>query len=185
MPNPIRGDGCLLEVLRATDVTPAYVAWMNDPEVIRFLTPPARPYSRESLIAYVAARLDSGTDLLCAIRTADGRRHIGNIKLGGIDPHLSRGDIGIVLGDRAFWGRGYATRAIAAMTRHAHCVLGLDWVIAGCHHANAGSWRAFEKAGFSDRSRQLAAAPGSLPWMTGVSFDEKVMVHGRGREPTP
>lgn len=185
MPNPIRSDGCLLEVLRAADVTPAYVAWMNDPEVTRFLTPQAHSYGRDSLIAYVAARLDSGTDLFCAIRTAEGHRHIGNIKLGGIDRVLSRGDIGIVLGDRAFWGRGYATRAIAAMTRHAHSVLGLDWVIAGCHHANPGSWRAFEKAGFSDRSQQLAAAPGSLPWMAGVNFGEKVMVHGPGREQAP
>jgi len=137
-----------LRPLRAADVSDSYVGWLNDPLVNRFLESRFQPQTTETVKAFVErAEADAATHLY-AIVLSEGR-HIGNIKLGPIDAPHERGDIGIMIGDRTCWGMGYATEAIAMLTEWAFADLRLHKVTAGAYASNAGSIKAFERAGYA------------------------------------
>lgn len=134
--------------LEPDDVTDEYVAWLNDPAVNRYLESRFVRHTLQTTRQFVQAVADSRDSTLFGIRYAPGRQHVGNIKLGPVDWHHRRAEIGLLIGDRAVWGRGIAARAIELVTRHAFDGLGLFKVTAGCYASNVGSRRAFEKAGF-------------------------------------
>lgn len=134
--------------LDADAVTDEYVAWLNDPTVNRYLESRFVHHTLESTRQFVQAIVDGDDSILFGIRYAPDGRHVGNIKLGPVERHHRRAEIGLLVGERTVWGRGIATNAIELATRYAFDALGLRKVTAGCYAGNVGSRRAFEKAGF-------------------------------------
>jgi ribosomal-protein-alanine N-acetyltransferase len=137
-----------LFVLTPEHVTDSYVSWLNAPEINRYLESRFVTHTVESTRAFVASVLASPNSLFLGIKSHQLGRHVGNIKLGPIDPHHETGDIGILIGDKAAWGKGIATSAIEAISEIARNRLMLRKLTAGCYASNAGSRRAFEKSGF-------------------------------------
>jgi ribosomal-protein-alanine N-acetyltransferase len=129
-------------------VTQAYVDWLNDPEINRFLESRFAVQDIAGVRGFVATQLADPKTLFLGIRSAALGRHVGNIKLGPIDPHHGLGEIGIMIGDRGAWGQGIGTDAIRVVAGIAQYELGLRKLTAGCYGSNAGSARAFLKAGF-------------------------------------
>lgn len=142
-----------LRPFQAEDVDDRYVQWLNDPHINQFLESRFAEHTLESVRAYVASLWDDPTSRLYAIE-AEGR-HIGNIKLGAINLHHQHANIGLFIGDRQSWGKGYATEAIQALTEHA-VDMGLKKIIAGAYSVNPASVRAFERAGYLVEGRQVA-----------------------------
>lgn len=130
-------------------VTDAYVGWLNDAEVNQYLESRFRHEDPDSVRAFVSGVLESENDLFFGIRDLGLDRHVGNIKLGPIDRRHGLGEIGIMIGDKAAWGRGVGSRAIARIADIGRHELGLRKLTAGCYASNIGSKRAFEKAGFA------------------------------------
>jgi ribosomal-protein-alanine N-acetyltransferase len=145
----LAGERLYLREVRPSDAGETYYQWMNDPEVTRFLESRFFPQSVEGLRQYVNERLGDRNNVFLAIVLRDGHRHIGNIKLGPIDWIHRRGDIGLLIGEKDCWGRGYATEAIRLLTDYAFGTLNLRKLTAGAYAANEGSARAFEKVGFT------------------------------------
>lgn len=137
-----------LFLLRPEHVTDDYVSWLNDPEVNRFLESRYTTHTMASTRDFVAAMLASPDNLFLGIRSRALGRHVGNIKIGPINTRHATGEVGILVGDKAAWGRGIATAAIAMLSEIARDDLGLRKVTAGCYASNVGSRRAFEKAGY-------------------------------------
>lgn len=143
----IDGERLYLREVQLADAEGGYHRWMNDAEVTRYLESRFYPHSVESLKEFISG--NQGPDnLLLAIVEKNGHRHIGNIKLGPINWLHRRGDIGILIGEKDCWGKGYATEAVQLLTDYAFDSLNLHKVTAGCYDLNEGSARAFEKAGF-------------------------------------
>jgi ribosomal-protein-alanine N-acetyltransferase len=145
----------LLEQLTVVHATERYLEWMNDPQVTRFLesrfSPPA---DVDALKAFICDCDNSPTDLLLGIFLSGTGQHIGNIKLGPINPHHKTGEIGLLIGERSCWGKGYAVAAIAILADHAFETLGLVKLTAGCYAENVGSTRAFQRSGFQIEGRR-------------------------------
>jgi RimJ/RimL family protein N-acetyltransferase len=137
-----------LFLLTPERVSDAYVGWLNDPQVNQYLESRFGEQGKASVEAFVAAMLASENDLFLGIVDRGLQRHVGNIKLGPIDRCHERGEIGIMIGDRAAWGRGVGSNAIARIVAIARDELGLRKLTAGCYASNVGSKKAFEKAGF-------------------------------------
>lgn len=136
--------------------TDRYLSWMHDPEVTRYLESRfAPPSGLSDLVAFIDACSASPTDLLLGMFLSDTQEHIGNIKLGPINPHHRTAEIGLLIGERSCWGKGHAARAISLVTDHAFSALGLIKVTAGCYAANIGSTVAFQRAGFIIEGRRL------------------------------
>src|SRR5262249_39270580 len=93
-------------------------------------------------------KLGDRDNVFLAIILKEGDRHIGNIKLGPIQWIHRFADIGLLIGEKDCWGRGYATEAIRLVTDYAFCELNLHKLAAGCYDLNQGSIKAFQKVGF-------------------------------------
>lgn len=136
-----------LFVLEPDDVSEAYVAWLNDPAVNRYLESRFSAHSIDSTRQFVADCLASPSTVLFGIKWIGGA-HIGNIKIGPMDRHHGLGEIGILIGDKHAWGKGVASAAIQMLVNIARDELGLRKLTAGCYASNRGSQKAFLKAGF-------------------------------------
>lgn len=145
-----------LFVLTPDDVSDEYVAWLSDPAVARYLESRFVNHDLASTRTFVADMLVSDRNLFLGIRSLGLGRHVGNIKLGPIDRHHGTAEIGLMIGDRAAWGKGIATQAIDRVTAIAHEELGLRKVTAGCYAGNIGSERAFLRCGFAIEGRRPA-----------------------------
>lgn len=142
------GNDIYLETLTVSNMSDDYVRWLQDREIIRFLELRHEQQTSESVSDFVNNCFSSKNDLLMGIFLQDEKKHIGNIKLGPVVWRYLRADIGIVIGDKNYWGRGLATEAIRLLCDIAFYDLGLRRVQAGAYGENMGSVKAFEKAGF-------------------------------------
>jgi RimJ/RimL family protein N-acetyltransferase len=142
------GERLYLRAVQPSDATERYVGWLNDHAVMRFMETPAGGHTVDGLRSYISAMQAKPDTLFLAIVVREGDRHIGNIKLGPVDRRHGTADVALMLGDRACWGRGYATEAIGLVSDHAFGRLGVRKLTAGCYSGNVGSLRAFEKAGY-------------------------------------
>jgi ribosomal-protein-alanine N-acetyltransferase len=137
-----------LRCLREEEVTERYVAWLSDPVVNQYVESRFQSHHLESTREYVRAVNRSPDSLLLGMFVDAGQKHIGNIKLGPINAHHHRADIGLLIGDRDEWGRGYATEAIGLVTAYGFGSLKLQKLTAGCYCGNEGSLKAFQRAGY-------------------------------------
>ena len=150
---PIETPRLVLRTLAAADVGEAYMSWLRDPEVIRFLEVRfLPPQAIEQIRAFVESANKSGDNLLLGIFRKDDNVHIGNVKLGPIVREHARSPIGYMIGERSSWGKGYASEAINAVARHALETMGLEKISAGCYETNVGSSKALLKAGFKQEA---------------------------------
>ncbi len=134
--------------LQMADVTERYVAWLNDPEVNEFLESKYELQTLASVQAFVQHANEQEDTWLFGIFERERGQHIGNIKFEYINRRHCRGDLGIVIGEKEYWGKGVATEAIETVIRFLIHELGVERISAGCFEMNHGSVRAFEKAGF-------------------------------------
>lgn len=144
----ISGDRINLRKVKESDVKNNYHRWMNDSQVTRFLEHGVQTYTIESLHEYVKDKNKDNSNFFLAIIIKDGNQHIGNIKLGPINWVHRHGDIGIIIGEKEQWGKGYATEAISLVVKYAFDNLNLHKITAGCTELNLGSMKAFQKNGF-------------------------------------
>jgi len=141
-------ESLILRPVTPEDVTHTYVAWMNEPEVNKYMETRFREQTREAVESYVGTAIKNPDLHFFAILDPVSGKHIGNIKLA-VNPHHRRGEISLFIGEKDFWGRGLATEAIKMISDHGFNELRLRKITAGCYSNNKGSARAFEKAGFS------------------------------------
>lgn len=144
----IDGKRIRLREVRQGDVTDLYHSWMNDPQVTQYTESHDYPYSMEALKKYVEAKQENENEVFLAIIEKKNNCHIGNIKLGPINWTHRFGDIGIIIGEKGYWGKGYGTEAIGLITEYAFDVLGLHKLTAGSIGLNKGSVRAFKNNNF-------------------------------------
>lgn len=130
------------------DATEAYVNWLNDKEVNQYLESRFVLATVENVKKFIESVIVSTNNYFFAIVDRESDKHIGNIKLGPVNTFHKRADIGILIGDKNYWGRGVATEAIALISAFAFNQLNLDKVMAGCYANNVGSYKAFIKCGF-------------------------------------
>lgn len=137
-----------LFLLEPEHVGPAYVHWMADPEVNKHLESRFSVHDASAITAYVETMRNSASTLFLGMKSVELGVHVGNIKLAPIDRHHGLGEIGIMIGERAAWGKGIGSASIALLCDIARDQLGLRKLTAGCYAANKGSEKSFLKAGF-------------------------------------
>ena len=138
----------LLRPVELTDANETYRSWMNDPAVIQYTESRFQSYSLEQIRDYVrSVQADSSSRFFAIIEKETGK-HIGNVKIGHIHPVHRHADVGIIIGDKASWGKGYASESLQLIAWYAREQLQLRKLTAGIYANNLGSLQAFLKAGF-------------------------------------
>ena len=128
---------------------PRFVTWFGDKEVRRHLTLylPFSMAQEERWFEGLLDRLEKQQAVLLAIETADGV-HIGNIGLHAIDWKNRSAELGIAIGEKDYWDRGYGTDAIRTLLDLAFGEMNLHRVALRVDADNARGIRCYEKAGF-------------------------------------
>jgi diamine N-acetyltransferase len=146
------------------DDLPRFVEWFGDPEVRRHLAIylPFSLAQEERWFENLQGRLERQEDVLLAIETADGV-HIGNLGLHGINWKDRSAELGIAIGEKAYWNQGYGTDAIRTLLGLAFRELNLHRVFLRVDADNARAIRCYEKAGFQREgtSREAVFSEGS------------------------
>ena len=150
----IIGDKVWLQCLEESDVEGPYLDWLNDEEVTRYLTGVRHsPVTKDYLLDYIQSMAQSNKDILFAIHDAESKEFIGTSHFGPIDWLNRSAAIGILIGNKRYWGKGYGTEAIRLVLDYAFKSLNLQKITAGIVAIHQPSIKAFKKAGFENESQ--------------------------------
>ena len=143
-----RGALVVLREKRLSDARDDY-RWRTDAELARYDA--ARPFAA-AYHDYLALYRDELTypspyRHSLAIEDRDGR-HIGNAMYYNIDAVRREAEIGITIGEREYWSRGYGTDAVKTLVRRVIEVTTFRRVYLKTLEWNVRAQRAFLKAGF-------------------------------------
>lgn len=157
------GDRATLRPLVEAEVTEAYAAGLNHPDVARFVEAAKRERQTvETVTAFVRANAADPASVLFGIHVDGALR--GTVRLHDATP-TGEAWVGIALFDRSAWGRGVASGALSLLAAKAGDLLSLRLLRAGIDPANEGSRRAFAKAGFRLAGlRTLAGGGAAETW---------------------
>ena len=107
----LEGKNVRLRPLRAEDIDDI-MTWINDPEVTRTLLVGRYPMTREAEQEWIESRFKpSSTEVLFVIETKAGD-YLGGCSLFKIEPVEHHAELGIVIGRKSEWGKGYAREAM-------------------------------------------------------------------------
>lgn len=133
------------------DDIPLFIAWLNDPEVRQGISLylPISKWEEEKWFENMTQRSLNERPFTIEIRTENEEwKAVGNCGLFNIDWRNRHAELGIMIGDRAYWNQGYGTEATKLMLRHAFQTLNLHRVFLRVFANNRRAKRAYEKAGF-------------------------------------
>ncbi len=127
------------------DITPAYLSWLSDPEVVRFSNQRFRTHTAESCAAYLASFHGTPNLFFSILRQGDGRP-VGTMTAYVSAPH-GTADLGILIGDRGCWGQGIGLDAWQTLMTHLFQHSRLRKITAGTLGPNIGMVGIMERAG--------------------------------------
>ena len=142
----IQGVQVRLRPLEERDL-PTCVEWMHDSEVTRWLASVGEPPTLEDEQDWYDRRRADPDSVMWAIETAEGRL-VGNVELR-LTPAAHRAEMGIVVGDKTEWGKGYGTSTVEMVLRYAFKELELNRVELTTDEENHRAIRCYEKCGFT------------------------------------
>jgi RimJ/RimL family protein N-acetyltransferase len=145
----IEGERIYLREIKLSDANKNYRNWMNDPEINQYLESRFEGWSVGKLKRYISDIKKNPDNVFLAIVSRDRNKHIGNIKIGPINQSHRYADVGVIIGEKSFWGKGIAAEAIKLVVDYAFNSLDLHKLTAGAYRCNSRSIKAFQKAGFS------------------------------------
>lgn len=127
--------------------------WVNDQEVTKYLNAFLYPISRveeEKFLERVMSRNDTEKNLV--IETKEGV-YIGQISLHKIDWKNNNAELGIIIGNKEYWGKGYGTETIKILLHHAFNQMNLYKIYLRVFELNKRGIRCYEKCGFKEEGR--------------------------------
>ena len=133
---PLLGHRISLRRFGVTDITNAYLDWLNDPIVMRFSNQRFVRHSKASAKKYLAG-FEGSSNLFLSVRRRDNDAALGTMTAYISVPHGTV-DLGIMIGDRTVWGRGYGQEAWLTLVEWFAAAGEIRKITAGtlaCHHA--------------------------------------------------
>ncbi len=147
MKNPfLIGKRIYLRPLEMSDLERC-LRWINDPEVTRTLAM-HRPWSELREREWLERLYRDERDIPLAIVLKEDDRHIGNVGLHQLNWKDRHAMLGIMIGEKDEWGKGYGTEAVELMLRYGFERLNLHRIYLYVHEHNPRAIRCYEKAGF-------------------------------------
>lgn len=140
----IKGERIVFKLLTQKNATKEYAGWLSDLEVNRYLV--TKKATVSELKKYIREKNSDPNCLLLGIFCKD--KHIGNIKLEPIDFKNLKARIGILIGDKNYWGKGIATEAIELLVKYGFDKLKLKEIDLAVEPENKPAIRVYEKVGF-------------------------------------
>lgn len=175
------GEKCYLSPMHEDDV-PLYTRWLNDMEVTWNLKPASRNISllfeREFLPSMIKnhnyAIVENEHDTL-----------IGNCGLINHDQLNKHAEVGIFIGNKEYWGKGYGTEALKLFLDYVFRFLNLRNMMLTVYSFNERAIKCYKKVGFKEIGRRRKALLRNMEEYDIVYMDilndEFMALHGKKR----
>lgn len=148
-------------------------AWRTDPELAAYDA--ARPLTMKfpNFVATMSEELQypASHRRTYAIEDRATGKHIGNVMYYGYDAFRREAEIGITIGDRAYWSHGYGTDAVRTVKGYLFSELGLRKIFLHTLTWNIRAQVAFERAGFH-RIREVTRGGYDFVYMEAYPDDD-------------
>lgn len=126
-----------------------YLKWINDYEVVKYINSLELLYPKdEAFLEKSIVRFSSDYCKGYLIFARDTGSYVGTIKLDKIDYFRGSAEVGIMIGEKSEWGKGYGKFASIILLDFAFKGLGLRRIWGGCCASNHGMKRLFTSLGF-------------------------------------
>ena len=151
MDDLFRGELVRLVAEDPETIAEVFSRWSNNSEYSRLLfSGVTYPRSKKSVKEWIEKQREKDPPefLLFMIRRLEDDRLIGEIGLDGIKWNHGYSYVGISIGEREMWGKGYGTDAMRIILRFAFSELNLHRVSLDVFDYNPRAIRSYEKVGF-------------------------------------
>ena len=142
----LESERLILEPISLKHVSTAYLSWLNDEDTIKYLVT-KKGNTLKSLSNYIERHLEKKT-VMYAIIIKENKAHIGNIKIDPINELDMSGELGILVGDKNSWGKGYGRESCSLIMQHCFKNLHLTQINLGVDLNNKKAIKLYEKLGF-------------------------------------
>jgi RimJ/RimL family protein N-acetyltransferase len=138
------GTKCYLSPIDINDAE-KYTEWLNDQEVVKYLP-----------LNHFALSINNEKDFLqnlvkdhnYAIIDLSTNTLLGNIGINNYDSIYQSAEIGIFIGNKEYWNKGYGTEAMKLLIAYGFDKLNLHSITLCTHEKNKWAIKCYEKIGF-------------------------------------
>ena len=170
----LHGERIRLRAAEREDIT-AFLRWVNDVDVTEnlFLVSPMSRFEEEQWYDAMMKKPTSEHVLVIEIKDQspnDEYRPIGTCQFHNLDWRNRSAEIGIMIGEKTFWNRGYGTETMRLLLKHGFDTLNFHRIWLQVYDKNKRGIRAYEKAGFRQEGKYRQAH-----YQNGQYFDVHLM----------
>lgn len=149
------GERIRLRAMTRQDL-PLFVRWFNDPEVTAYLDHawPLSPEEEERWFQTMLQRPETERPLVIEVRQDDETwLPIGNCSFHRIDWRNRSAEVGVAIGEKAYWDQGYGTEALRLLLALGFDELNLHRIFLRVNAENRRAIAAYRKVGFVEEGR--------------------------------
>ena len=126
-----------------------YAKWDNDPD-FRHVSRNFIPISPEAFKKFMDKKQPNPpNEIFLNIWHKKDKKLIGYVAFNHIQWADAVADVGLMIGEKEYWGKDIGTEAVALILEYGFHELNLFKITGGMFHINTGSWRVAEKLGMT------------------------------------
>ncbi len=150
----IYGDRIRLRHAEKEDL-PTFVKWLKDPEVREGISMylPMSMAEEEGWFEKMLERPPVERSLCIEVKRGSDWTLVGNCGYFNIEDRIRAAELGILIGEKSEWSKGYGSETMALLLRFGFDTLNLNRIWLRVYENNPRAVRAYEKAGFVHEGR--------------------------------
>ncbi len=142
----LKTENIYLRPINTEDVNSNYLSWLHDNEVMQGIA--TSGYTLDNLKSYVEERLSNSDVAFFAICSRDTNEHIGNIKIDFHDKKANVSELGLLIGNKNYWGKGIGYEACKLAINYGFNTMNLRKIYLAVYENNLNAKKLYEKIGF-------------------------------------
>jgi diamine N-acetyltransferase len=138
---------------------PRFHRWLNDEEVTAGLMI-ALPLSLVDEDNWFDSMIKGPAEehtLVIEVRQGEVWVPVGNCGVHDVDSRVRSAEVGIFIGEKAFWNQGIGTQVMRMLLKHGFETLNLNRIFLRVYENNTRAIRSYERAGFIHEGRMRQA----------------------------
>lgn len=144
----LEGEKIYLRAIAKSDVNAEYLNWLNDKETTKGLASGLFPSTLQELDQFVEKAIHNRDVILFAICDSATDLHIGNIKIDHFDWVSRTCELGLLIGNKSYWGKGIGYEACKLTLHYAFHSLNIRKVALAVYANNQAAIGLYKKLGF-------------------------------------
>ena len=146
----VKGERVILREKQVSDIADDY-QWRTDPELAKLdaTRPLQMSYSDFERYSVEELNYPATRSKRLAVDTTCGS-HIGNVMFYDIDLRSGEAELGIMIGDKDYWSRGYGTETVGLLLDHMFHEYPFNRVYLHTLSWNHRAQKSFQKSGFKE-----------------------------------